>query len=229
MSTLTSLCSYLLVLQSKVDPNKHLLKLQKNLYGLKDGQVTWHEHIKTGLLSRGFHQSKVDPCLFIKGTVLLVLYVDDAVLFSPNSTAINHEIMSLKQSFDLTDEGDLQDYLGTRLTKHPDGRIELQQKKTIDNCLELLGMGPTSKNVKTHDTPAESSKILHADEDGANWKHAWNYRVVVGCLNYLQAMTQPDLAYSIHQCAHFCNNPKLLHEQGLKCICRYFTIPEIRA
>ena len=59
--------------------------------------------------------------------------------------------MSLKQSFDLTDEGDLQDYLGTRLTKHPDGRIELQQKKTIDNWLELLGLGPTSKNVKTHD------------------------------------------------------------------------------
>ena len=96
-----------------MDPNKHLLKLQKNLYGQKDGQVTWHEHIKTGLLSRGFHQSKVDPCLFIKGTVLLVLYVDDATLFSPNSMAISREIMSLKQSFDLTDEGDLQDYLGT--------------------------------------------------------------------------------------------------------------------
>ena len=79
-----------------MDPNKHLLKLQKNLYGLKDGQVTWHEHIKTGLLSRGFRQSKVDPCLFIKGTVLLVLYIDDAALFSPNSAAINREIMSLK-------------------------------------------------------------------------------------------------------------------------------------
>ena len=34
-----------------VDTNKHLLKLQKNLYGLKDSQVTWHEHIKAGLLS----------------------------------------------------------------------------------------------------------------------------------------------------------------------------------
>ena len=108
--------------------------------------------------------------------------------------------MSLKQSFDLTDEGNLQDYLGTRLTKHPDGRIELQQKKTIDNWLELLGMGPTSKNVKTHDTLAESSKILHDNEDGANRKQAWNYRAVVGCLNYLQAMTRPDLAYSVHQC-----------------------------
>ena len=172
-----------------VDPNKHLLKLQKNLYGLKDGQVTWHEYVKAGLLSRGFRQSKVDFCLFIKGTILLVLYVDDAALFSPNSAAINCEIMSLKQSFELTDEGELQDYLGTWLTKHPDGRIELQQKKTINNCLEMLGMGPTSKNVKTHDTLAESSKILHADEDGANQKHAWNYRAVVGCLNYLQAMT----------------------------------------
>ena len=83
-----------------VDPNKHLLKLQKNLYGLKDGQVTWHEHIKTGLLSQGFHQSKVDPCLFIKGTFLLVLYVNDAALFSPHSMAINCEIISVKQSFD---------------------------------------------------------------------------------------------------------------------------------
>ena len=83
-------------------------------------------------------------------------------------------------------------------------------------------MGPTSKNVKTHDTPAESSKILHADEDGAIQKHAWNYQVVVGCLkNYLKAMTQPDLTYSIHQCTRFCNNPKLLHEQGLKRICCY--------
>ena len=72
-----------------VDPNKHLLKLQMNLYSLKDSQVTWHEHINNGLLSRGFHQSKVDPCLFIKGTVLLVIYIDDAALFSPNSMAIN--------------------------------------------------------------------------------------------------------------------------------------------
>ena len=135
--------------------------------------------------------------------------------------AINCEITSLKQSFELTNEGELQDYLGTRLTKHPDGRIELQQKKTIDNCLDLLGMGPSSKNVKTHDTPAESSKILHADEDGANRKHAWNYRAVVGCLNYLQAMTRPDLTYAVHQCACFCINPKFLHEQGLKRICHY--------
>ena len=87
-------------------------------------------------------------------------------------------------------------------------------------------MGPTSKAVKTHDTLAESSKILHANEDEANWKHVWNYWVIVGCLNYLQAMTEPDLVYSVHQCTCFCNNPKLLHEQGLKRICCYLYLTQ---
>ena len=66
-----------------VDPTKHLLKLQQNLYGLKDGQVTWHEHIKKGLKERGFTPSKVDPCLFIKGSVFVSpLYGRCCVLFA---------------------------------------------------------------------------------------------------------------------------------------------------
>ena len=81
-----------------VDPSKHLLKLQQNLYGLKDGQVTWHEHIKKGLKERGFSPSKVDPCLFIKGSVLLVLYTDDAAFFSPSAQSIDDEISSLKKA-----------------------------------------------------------------------------------------------------------------------------------
>ena len=52
-------------------------------------------------------------------------------------------------------------------------------------------------------------------------KHIRNFHAAVGCLNYLQAMTRPDLSYSLHECARFCNSPKLSHEQGLKRICRY--------
>ena len=74
--------------------------------------------------------------------------------------SLTHEITCLKQSFELINEGALQDYLRTQLTKHPDGRIKRQQKKMIDNCLDMLGMVPSSKNVKTQDTLAESSKIL---------------------------------------------------------------------
>ena len=172
-----------------VNPSKHLLQLQQNLYSLKDGQVTWHEHIKKGLQECGFLPSKVDPCLFIKGSVLLVLYTDDAAFFSPNAQVIDDEIASLKKAFDLTDEGELQDYLGTRFIRHTHGRMELQQQKSIDNCLKLLGKGEDKENVKLHDTPAELSKILHVDSNGMDRKQMWNFRAIVGCLNYLQAMT----------------------------------------
>ena len=89
-------------MSSKIVLELALLQLRQNLYGLKDGQVTWHEHIKKGLQERGFLPSKVDPCLFIKGSVLLVLYTDDAAFFSPNAQAIDDEIASLKTAYGLT-------------------------------------------------------------------------------------------------------------------------------
>ena len=204
-----------------VDPSKHLLQLRQNLYGLKDRQVTWHEHIKKGLKERGFMPSKLDPCLFIKGSVLLVLYTENAAFFSPSAQAVDDEIASLKKPFDLNDEGELQYDLGTRFICHTNGQMELQQQKSINNCLNLLGMGKDKEIVELHDTPAESSKILHADSNGTDCTQIWNFRAVVGCLNYLQAMTQPDLSYSVHQCARFCNSPRLSHEQALKHICCY--------
>ena len=137
-----------------VNPTKHLLQLRQNLYGLKDRKVTWHEHIKKGLKECGFMPSKVDLCLFIKGYLLLVIYTDNAAFFSPSAQAVDNEIASLKKAFDLTGEGKLQDYLGTRFIRHTDGQMELQQQKSIDNCLNLLGMGKDQENVKLHDTPA---------------------------------------------------------------------------
>lgn len=58
----------------------HVLKLLKNLYGVKDDGLTWHEHIKKGLSERCFTQPEVDPYLFTKGDVLMILHVDGALL-----------------------------------------------------------------------------------------------------------------------------------------------------
>ena len=63
---------------------ENILKLKKNLYSLCNAGRTWNEHITQGLLNRGFKQSEVDPCLFIKEKMILVLYVDDAVVILPD-------------------------------------------------------------------------------------------------------------------------------------------------
>jgi hypothetical protein len=48
---------------------------------------------------------------------MLVVYVDDAILISANESLIQSEIASLKKDYDLTDDGELKDYLGTRFEK----------------------------------------------------------------------------------------------------------------
>jgi histone deacetylase 1/2 len=203
-----------------LDPTKHLLKLKRNLYGLRDAGLTWFDCIRAGLIKRGFQQSTVDPCLFTKDSVVLILYVDDAALLSPYESAINKVIASLQQEFTLTDEGDLKDYLGVRISKHADGSVEMIQPRMIERALQIVGL-PLNEKSKVHDTPAEVRPILGNDPNGSPRKETWNYRAVIGVLNYLQAMSRPDVAYTVHQCARFCQDPKLSHERAVKRLCRY--------
>ena len=69
-----------------------MLKLKRSLYGLKQSPRNFFLHLKTKLESVGFEQSSVDPCLFISDKVLLVVYVDDTLLFSPKEEYINEMI-----------------------------------------------------------------------------------------------------------------------------------------
>lgn len=198
-----------------------LYKLIKNLYGLKDAGSTWYEHLRKGLLSRGWVQSSVDSCLFTKDGIILVVYVDDAILISPSKNKIQTEIKSLERDFDLTDDGALKDYLGTRFVRSADRkRITLSQPKMIQRVLELVQLHD-KESVKVHDTPASPSKLLDNDPDGQPREQSWNYRAVVGCLSYLNAMVRPDITMATQQCARFCNTPSKEHEEAVKRICRY--------
>ena len=40
-------------------------------------------------------------------------------------------------------------------------------------------------------------------------------------LNYLANTTRPDIMMAVHQCARFCENPKLSHEKAVKRIIKY--------
>jgi len=193
-----------------------VVKLIKNIYGLADASLTWHEHIKKGLHDYGFKQSDVDPCLFIKGQVLFILYVDDAVCLTPNPKDADDLIADLKQKgYILTDKGELAAYLGLQVTKHSDGTVTLKQPAFIERIIEQCKL----KDARMHDTPA--IEILHRDSNGEARKNDFHYRSVIGQLNYLAATTRPEIQFAVHQCAKFCEDPKLSHEKAIKRIVRY--------
>ena len=196
-------------------------KLLKNLYGLKDAGRTWYKYVSKGLIDRGWKMSTIDNCLFIKWDMLILIYVDDAIIVSLRIKSILQEIKSHKHTFDLTDKGVLKDYLGTRFERHNDGSIKLTMPRMIDRVLKLLGLDDNTGRVKTHDSPAYSGKLLDNYPGSLPREQTWHYRGAIGLMSYIQGMNRPDITMATQQCARFCNNSSKEYEEAVKRIGRY--------
>lgn len=201
-----------------------VMKLKKSLYGSTIAPRLWYEKISKGLIDRGFVASKMDPCLFISSTVILVLYVDDCCIFSRNPNDIDKLLKSFDDdgdefNWEMTIEGSVTEFLGIEMTPVNDTNgWKLTQRGLIDKVLDTTGLTDCNSNS----TPTSSDgKPLGKDADGEPFNEEWNYASVVGMLLYLASNSRPDLAFSVHQAARFTHNPKASHGNAIKHICRY--------
>ena len=196
----------------------HVLKLKKNLYGSKQAGKVWFRHLLKGLKQRGFKQSRADECVFYKGSTIFVVYVDDGILIGPDASEIDDIIKSLQEDYNLTDEGDLKEYLGIRCDKTRTGGLKLTQPTLIERILRTVGITAETK-VRKRRTPA--NKILQKDLGGLKRRQTWDYRSVIGMLNFLCRSTRPDLSFAVSQAARFMSNPRKSHEDAVFRICEY--------
>ena len=245
------------------DPDKsprYVLKLNKNLYGLKQASFNWYEKLKEGLMNREFVPSEIDPCLYLKprskgysntshqlsssysssdsqsrskistdtiihGGMIVLTYVDDCIIIGDSMKEIDDFVYSMQhgpENFDLTDEGDIDKFLGIEITPRKDGGFEMSQPYLIDRILAFLKLESNGHDVAPTDrmTPV-AGQILDKDLEGKPRKKSWKYRTAVGMLSYLQGNTRPDISMAVHQTARFSNDPKLCHEQAITRIGRY--------
>eukprot|EP00957_Ditylum_brightwellii_P035403 2684580-Ditylum_brightwellii.AAC.1 len=73
-----------------------VIKLRKNLYGLKDTGRTWWENLSEGLEKIGFKQCNADQCVWIKDGIVVVVYVDDCLTFGNKEKEVEKLIQDLK-------------------------------------------------------------------------------------------------------------------------------------
>jgi hypothetical protein len=66
--------------------------------------------------------------------------------------------------------------------------------------------------------------VLDRDLNGEDFHGRFHFHVVVGKLNFLKKGSRPEIAYSIHQCAHFSKSPKECHAEAVMHICRYLML-----
>ena len=130
--------------QTEADSTRHyILKLNANLYGLKQGSYNWYEKLKKGLTDRGFVPSKIDPCLYLKKGMIVLTYVDDCIIVGESMTDIDAFVKSMQngpENFILTDEGDIDKFLGIDIKQLAPNKFELTQPFLIDRIVSLLGL-----------------------------------------------------------------------------------------
>ena len=161
-----------------------------------------------GLIELGFKQTKIDQCIFIKDDVIIFIYVDDCVMIFKNDKKITKTMAELRKKYTITYEGNMEEYIGIQL-EYSEDSIRMFQPLLIERFINIF---PGMKNTNQVNYPALPSVIFTKYEQGAARNEKFNYGSFFGTLNFLTNSSHPELAYLVHQCDHFYNDPKLIRE-----------------
>ena len=140
----------------KGEKKMYCLKLRKNIYGTKQAGRVWNAHLHKGLSKLGYKQSTIDTCVYYHGQAVFMLYVDDGIFTGPDEQEIKELIEGLRAEFNITDEGDLKEYLGVLVEKQGDGRTKLSQPHLIKQILDDLWF---NERTKSKPTPAPGGQV----------------------------------------------------------------------
>ena len=168
----------------------YFIKLNNNLYGLKQASLNWYDKLRGVLIDRALVPSVIDPCFYVKDGMMILTYVDDCIIAGRSMKGIDSFIYSVQyglENFILTDEGDVNKFLGIEITHNEDSSFEMSQPFLIDRIISLLGLGVNEFDTST--TTPVAKGLLHKDMAGKPRKLSWKYCTAVGMMSYIQGHT----------------------------------------
>ena len=166
----------------------------------------------------GYIVSPYDSALFLrradKGTILLLLYVDDMIIIGDDLNGIQELKDFLSQQFEMKNLTHFSYFLGLEITHFTDGLYIIKAKYT-SNLLSRAGL----IDSKTVDTPVELNAHL-TPSGGKPLSNPSLYRRLVGSLVYL-TVTHLDISYAVHQVSQYLSAPRSTHYAAVLRILRY--------
>ncbi|PLW18034.1 hypothetical protein PCASD_19810 [Puccinia coronata f. sp. avenae] len=199
---------------------KTVLKLHKALYGLNQSPQCWQKALTAALRSIGLKPTYSDPCLYVSADeskpFFLFVHVDDLLfggswpdLFKENISAI----------FDMEDLGIAKYTLGIQINQFG-GSIALVQDKYINTMLDEFHIS----NNRTTLIPLPSNwKQLKHDPSEKPKTPPFNYRRVVGLIQWLVQCTRLDLAFALSFLSQFLEDPRECHYKAAQHTLRYIS------
>ncbi len=158
----------------------------------------------------------LDNCLFVKTVgeepYLISLYVDDILIAGSNPSKIAEIKSKFTSRYEMKDLGELNYYLGMKVTQTVD-YIQLDQTSyTTDILAKYDHLLQEFKN-KNYTTPMKQhrklrkSEAVSMTEKQTDYVEIFPYQNIVGALLYLSINTRPDISYLVGVLARFSKNP----------------------
>jgi hypothetical protein len=134
----------------------HVLKLLANLYGQKQAGQVWNSYLVNKLQEINFKQSLINECVFYRGDVIFIVYIDDGVFLGSSDEQLFGIINEMRNlELDIEDQGHPADYVGVNIKRIKDGSIELSQRALIDTIIEDADLNDS----KVKAVPAKSTNF----------------------------------------------------------------------
>ena len=205
-----------------MDPKEYACRLNKSLYGTRQGARMWYISLHTHLTKRGFKRSKDDYCLYYKneGTNILIIlvYVDDIIILASSIESMTKAKKEFEKEFKMKDMGELRYFVGMQINYNRNKReISIHQKGYAEKALITFNMSDCKGTL----IPMNNQNDLIPTDEDEKFKDVTLYRKLIGTLIYAVTCTRPDLAYSVSKLAKYMQNPLQKHFMAAKRVLRY--------
>jgi Reverse transcriptase (RNA-dependent DNA polymerase) len=144
--------------------------------------------------------------------LVVVVYVDDLLIAGANMAEIDQLKEALKQSFDMSDLGQVKNLLGMQIEHLEDRSLFLHQSRYIEDILKKFGMHKS----KAVDTPM-AARIVPSDS-AFDQKE---YQRITGSEMWPSLGCRFDIAYATGFLARFNSAPTTAHHSAQMRLLRY--------
>lgn len=200
--------------------NNMVCKLKKSLYGLKQAPRCWNHKFNMFLTNFGFKSSEADSCvykgIFNNKMVLLVIYVDDGLIFCVDMNIIKMILSEMEKFFEIVIEEKPSYFVGMEIQQKDDGSIFIHQGNYIREIIKRFRLDDATPNS----VPSDPNTVLSSESDSSLVGQV-PYREAVGSLLFAATVTRPDIMHSVSVASRYLNNHGQSHWNAVKRIIKY--------
>ena len=189
------------------DPKGDRVRLLKSLYGLKVAPRRWFDCYRSYLEGDGWKMDPLEPGLFRKASLSLVIYVDDTLLAGPDKAEVLRAQERVLAHFKgkvvppvMEDDGEteVRDVIGMTV------KYNRRQRKLLMNLEQYIGT--LLARFKMTDCSVKVTPCTHGSVSEGPENKTFPIRSLVGGLQYVAVGARPDIVYAVNIVARQVND-----------------------